>query len=352
MVIYDNKVKKNKNLENAVAAAAANNNVIAVNPYGTTVGKYASYSSGTIPNYNSKYDTKAENMLTLYKNNIPYKDPYAGQIKTALGKVTNPDPYQSKWTDQINKYLGLMEQDYDPNSDANYIAYKNQYLAGGQKAMQDTLAQAAALTGGYGSSYGQSAAQQTYGDYAAALANKIPELAQAAYEMNQSRLNTYLGLDETDYGRYRDTIGDNYNILNALMGVSDSAYGRHQDTLGNIYNLYSGYGNLADRDYNRFQQEYAAWQQLQAAAQKASSGGGGRSSSSNYTGETDTRAIHNQTGNVKSGDLDWIRIAGVGRLSSKELETAMDNGYIGYWTDENGKDHYQLTNKGKQHYGK
>lgn len=286
-----------KQVNAANTANTSVNNPITFNPYGTTVGKYASYSNGTIPNYNSKYDTKAENMLTLYKNNVPYKDPYAKQIRTTLGKVTNPEAYSGKWDDKINKYLGLLEQDYDPNSDANYIAYKNQYIAGGQKAMQDTLAQAAALTGGYGSSYANSAAQQTYGEYAAALANKIPELAAAARQMYMDNLGVYTGLDERDYGRYRDQIGDNYNILSALQGVSDSAYGRHQDTLGNIYNLYGGYSGLADRDYNRFQQEYAAWQQLQAAAQKASSGGGGGGGGRSRSG----------SGKSSSSDADLIK---------------------------------------------
>lgn len=271
------------NKQTATAAAAATNTVannpIAVNPYGTTVGKYASYSSGTIPNYNSKYDTKAENMLTLYKNNVPYKDPYAKQYSKALSNVLNPEDYNGQWDANINKYLGLLEQDYDPNSDANYIAYKNQYLAGGQKAMQDTLAQAAALTGGYGSSYGQSAAQQTYGEYTAALANKIPELAAAARQMYLDNLNVYMGLDERDYGRYRDKIGDSYNILSAIQGASDTAYGRHQDKLGNIYNLYSGYSGLADRDYSRFKDEYSMWNSAMSDLTKGSGGSGGRSGS-------------------------------------------------------------------------
>ena len=341
----------------ANTANAAANNQITFNPYGTTYGKYASYSSNTIPVLSSKYDTKAENMATLYKNTLPYKDPYAKQYSAALSKVLNPEDYKGQWDPNISKYLGLLEQDYDPNSDANYIAYKNQYLAGGQKAMQDTLAQAAALTGGYGSSYANSAAQQTYGEYTAALANKIPELAQAARQMYMDNLNVYLGLDERDYGRYRDKIGDNYNILGAVQGASDMAYGRHQDTLGNVYNLYGMYTGLGDRDYNRAKTEYEMWAQLQAAAEAAAKGSGGRSGSGSNpsgsdSGSIDFSKVYNQKGLTKSNEGDWIRIPGVSRMSASEVEDAMKAGYIGYWTDDSGKDHYVLTDKGKQHYGK
>ena len=52
----------------------------------------------------------------------------------------------------------------------------------GSRAMRDTMGQAAALTGGYGSSYAQSAGQQQYALYLQKLGEAMPELYQAAYE--------------------------------------------------------------------------------------------------------------------------------------------------------------------------
>ena len=81
--------------------------------------------------------------------------------------------------------------------------------------MQDVLAQISARTGGMASSYGTSASQQTFNNYMAELADKVPELYQMRYnmyldELNQKRqdLDTVLGIDDMYYGRYRDTVGD------------------------------------------------------------------------------------------------------------------------------------------------
>ena len=51
--------------------------------------------------------------------------------------------------------------------------------------MQDTMGQAAALTGGYGSSYAQTAGQQTYQNYMQQLQEQLPEL----YNMELQRYN-------------------------------------------------------------------------------------------------------------------------------------------------------------------
>lgn len=47
--------------------------------------------------------------------------------------------------------------------------------------MADTLGQTAHLTGGYGSSYAQSAAQQSYQRYLQQLSDVLPQLQSAAY---------------------------------------------------------------------------------------------------------------------------------------------------------------------------
>ena len=257
-----------------------------VNTEGVTQGNYGEYEYGSLSSYNPKYQDKIDSNLGKLENYGTYQSEYQPQINEALSRVTDRTPYASKYQAQIDKYAGLMDADYDPNSDASYLAYKNQYLRGGQKAMQDTLAKAAALTGGYGSSYGQSVAQQTYNDYTAALADKIPELAKAAQDMYQSRLGMYQNLDATDYGRWADDRANNYNVLSALQGMDNTAYGRWSDDRSNLYNMLNAYQNLEDTNYGRFKDEYSMWgnaydqqlalEQAAAAAAAAASGGGGR----------------------------------------------------------------------------
>ena len=140
------------------------------------------------------------------------------------------DPYLSKYQSRIdalaNAILNREAFSYDKETDPLYQQYKTSYTRGGQRAMQDTLAQVSARTGGLASSYATSASQQTYNNYMAQLADKVPELHQLAYSMymddlNQDRadLNMLQGLEEYaygmwqddrnfDYGMYRDTVAD------------------------------------------------------------------------------------------------------------------------------------------------
>lgn len=54
---------------------------------------------------------------------------------------------------------------YDPSRDEMFRRYARLYQRQGQTAMEDTLGQAAGLTGGYDSSYARQAGQQEYNRY-------------------------------------------------------------------------------------------------------------------------------------------------------------------------------------------
>ena len=63
--------------------------------------------------------------------------------------------------------------------------YNGMYERNGKRAMQDTLGEISARTGGLASSYAGAVAQETYDNYMAQLADRYPELAKAAYSMYQ-----------------------------------------------------------------------------------------------------------------------------------------------------------------------
>ena len=71
---------------------------------------------------------------------------------------------------------------YDPASDPVYNSYAQSYRRRGRLAMRDTMGQAAALTGGYGSSYTQSVGQQQYDSYLQSLGEALPELYGMAWQ--------------------------------------------------------------------------------------------------------------------------------------------------------------------------
>ena len=73
-----------------------------------------------------------------------------------------PDSYDSQYQALYQQMAQREPFSYDPDTDPVYQSLAAQYQTQGQQAMTDTMAQAAGLTGGYGSSYAQSAGQQAY----------------------------------------------------------------------------------------------------------------------------------------------------------------------------------------------
>ena len=168
--------------------------------------------------------------------------------KESLSSLQKPGAYQSQWQKSLDDIIGKIQNrekfSYDLNGDALYQQYKDQYVTQGQQAMMDTMGQAAAMTGGYGNSYAQTAGQQTYQEYLQGLNDKVPELYQLAldqYNREGDELYNQYGLlsdrENTDYGRYRDTVSD----YNTERGYLTDQYNTERDF---------DYGKFADnRDY-------------------------------------------------------------------------------------------------------
>lgn len=176
-------------------------------------------------------------------------------------------PYKSEYADRIEAVLKSIDErgdfTYDYADDPLYHNYKDSYIQGGRLAMLDTLGDAAALTGGYGSSYGQSAGQQTYQGYMTALANEVPALEAQAYDKYRregdalyDRLQGYASLDDAAYDRYRDTVADAYT-------AHDYAYREYRDERDEELKRY-----LAELDALEKRQALAYQQSQDALAQQ------------------------------------------------------------------------------------
>lgn len=274
--------------------------------------KYGSkLSSGTTSTSSAKKTkTTADYLSAAEKNKPTYTQSSA--LKKATQQLTDyeankPAAYVSQYGDQIQEMLDQILNrkgfTYDFSADPMFQQYKDQYTQQGQLAMMDTIGQGAALSGGYGNSYAQTAGQQVYNQNLQQLNNILPELQQAAYEkysdegtQMQNQLGILQGLDESDYGRYQDTVSNYFTELNYL-------YTKTNDMSEQDYNYYLN--NLsawqADRDYwlnkSQAEQEQTNWQtewdhklalEAAAAANSSSSSGGssGGSSSKSYSGST------------------------------------------------------------------
>jgi hypothetical protein len=122
---------------------------------------------------------------------------------------------------------------YDLNGDALYQQYKDKYIQQGKMAMQDTMGQAAALTGGYGNSYAATAGNQAYQAHLENLNDIVPELWQMAHDRynqeGQDLLNQYSMAKDvygTKYNEYNDAMSQYNTDRSYLKAVYDSLYGR------------------------------------------------------------------------------------------------------------------------------
>ena len=160
-------------------------------------------------------------------------------------------------------------------SDDLYKMYADQYEHNARKAMQDAMGDAQAMTGGYGSTFSQSVGQQAYDETMSSMNDIALQLADRAYERYlNDRANRYnqmgvvTGLDDTDYSRYRDTVGD-------WQLDRDYYAGRYDNTFAQDYGVYRD--QVADaqdeRDYyaalygTEFGNDLAEWQANQGLAQ-------------------------------------------------------------------------------------
>lgn len=211
---------------------------------------------------------------------------------------------------------------YDLNGDALYQQYKDKYVQQGKQAMQDTMGQAAALTGGYGSTYGQAVGQQQYDAYLQNLNDVVPELYQLAlsrYQMEGDDLKTQYSLladqYQQEYGQYRDKVGDWQTERNFLSGRYDSERNLDYGMWGDARDFaYTDYRNgIADEQWRRqyeesvrqfneqmaLSREQFAWQQAQAQAAAAAKSSGGGSSS----GKSSGKSSNTTSGSYNFGEL-------------------------------------------------
>ena len=215
------------------------------------------------------------------------------QAQAYLNQVQSrrPGEYQSQWdgelTELYNRIANRKPFSYDIGTDPVYQQYREQYQRQGRLAMQDTMGQAAALTGGYGSTYGEQVGQQAYNAYLQNLNDIVPDLYNAAYN------------------RYRDEGTDLYNQYGLLSDRENQAYSRYRDTVNDYYSdlsdARSAYDSAYSRDYNQWSDQLSYWaqkaanensaylQQL-AAQSRASGGSGGGSGGISKSKETTTQS--------------------------------------------------------------
>lgn len=235
--------------------------IVGTNTWGKLTGGSTS-SSGTAT---TTTPTTGTNSNTGFTYEAYQKSDAVAQAEALLQQQLSQKPgaYTSTWSDQLNETIAqILNRDkfsYDLNADALYQQYKDQYMMLGQQASMDAMGQAAALTGGYGNSYAQTVGQQAYQGYLQRLNEVVPELyGMARDQYNQEGQALYdqasllAGMEDQEYGRYRDSLSDYYTELNRL--TEDARYQGEQD--------YAKWADKLNLDYGMHRDQVAdsQWQ--------------------------------------------------------------------------------------------
>lgn len=161
-----------------------------------TRGQTAPATQSPVPVQTTGQDAvaAAQNLLSQQLGN--YQSQYGSQIDSLIQQLQGQQPFT-----------------YDVNTDPLYLQLRDQWMRDGKLAMEDTMGQAAQLTGGYGNSYAQTAGQQMYNGYLREVNDMIPQLKEAAradYDAENAYLMQQLGLlmdqDSQDYSRWMDEL--------------------------------------------------------------------------------------------------------------------------------------------------
>lgn len=224
-----------------------------------------SFTAETAPTFQDNYADDLESLLLQNAEREIYSFDQSAPV------------YESSYGNQISDMIAdLLDRpafEYDHTTDPVYSAYAKQYTREGKRASADALGEAASATGGIPSSYAVTAATQAGDYYASQLADKIPELYEAAYnrylqeyQMKLSDLNTVQQQEETEYGRYLDSLSQYNTDRNFDYAKWLDEYDMQQnqiDTLRNLrndeYNMYltnlGQYNTDREFDYSQFLDE-------------------------------------------------------------------------------------------------
>ncbi len=182
------------------------------------------YYSKYLPENRYTYDP-SKNGASSDKNRYTYDPSKNGAYQRANDQAT----------EIYDKIMNRGEFTFDLNKDKLYQQYRDLYAQMGRSAMEDTMGQGAALTGGYGSTYSQNAGQQAYNAYLQKLNEVVPELYTAAYDRynqeGQNLMNLYTMARSNADSAYERDYNQWYNRLQLERSDEDTAYNRWYDRL-------------------------------------------------------------------------------------------------------------------------
>ena len=235
---------------------AASNPVNTANKSTQKANGTTAKTSVTAPNTaGAGANIKGVDQGTLNAMNTPFtaSTAYQDAMKYTNSLLEQLSSGRTSYTDQIKSLMGQIQNrdafEYDVESDMLFQQSLASAMSSGKTAMQDSMGQAAALTGGYGSTYSQAVGNQAYNAYIEEAYANLPEyyqLALEAYQMEGQEMYDQLAMlntaDAQEYQRMYDSWSTNFSNAQQMY---QNEYTAWQDEVANAFNL----ANMANSDY-------------------------------------------------------------------------------------------------------
>lgn len=153
--------------------------------------------------------------------------PRAQSVSAAPRAKANTEQFSSKWSDELQAMYDQIANrpkfSYNQSTDPLYQQYAEMYRKNAQLAMDDTVARAASLTGGYGNSYAETAGQAMYNQ-------QMDNLNQRALDLYYAALDTYDRENQNMYQKFNlagQMYNNDYNAWRAR--VADDQWAQNYD---------------------------------------------------------------------------------------------------------------------------
>lgn len=216
--------------------------------------------------FQSHSGDRAADLLQQIMNRPGFESQYGDMMARQLDAIMNRPGYESPYAQQIenlyNELISRPKFEYNPAEDPLYAQYRDQYIRGGQQAMRDTMGNAAALTGGYGNSWANTAAYQAYQNYLQGLNGVIPQLRQQAWneyqqegDLMRDQLSMALGMDDRGYDRWAQAGNDMRSDLAALGDLWNRDLTAYQQQGSDMRANYNALMNQRDLDWETWLQQ-------------------------------------------------------------------------------------------------
>ena len=222
----------------------------------------------------SVYDT----LKTPFKTSAAFNEAWSSLNAQAQELKSGKTSWTDQYNDAMNKYLNREDFEYDVDKDPLFQQALASAMNSGKSAMQDTIGQASALTGGYGSTYATSVGNQAYNAFIEDAYNNLPEyynMALQAYQSEGQELaNQVALLSEADAREFQKMLSSyeiNASNVDQMYNMEYNTWNANQNQAYNLGNLQlSEYGQLANNAVNlydmansryesQYSKEYQSW---------------------------------------------------------------------------------------------